>query len=99
MLQVPNLECSCIGITGSGSTIVSGWSDGKIRAFYPESGKLKFVIADAHADGVTALALAHDDDSRPPWRIISGGGDGRVRVWRVTPSHQVCVQRFFNGYF
>jgi cilia- and flagella-associated protein 52 len=87
--QVPNLECSCIGITGSGSTIVSGWSDGKLRAFYPESGKLKFVIADAHADGVTALALAHDDDSRPPWRIISGGGDGRVRVWRVTPSHQV----------
>ena len=50
-VQVPNLECSCIGITRSGSTIVSGWSDGKIRAFYPESGKLKFVIADAHIEG------------------------------------------------
>ena len=57
-----------MGITRSGGTIVSGWSDGKIRAFYPESGKLKFVISDAHADGATAVALAHDDDTRPPWR-------------------------------
>lgn len=47
---------------------MSGWNDGKIRAFYPESGKLKFVISDAHADGTTAIALAHDDDTRPPWR-------------------------------
>lgn len=69
--QVPNLECYCVGITRSGGTIVSGWSDGKIRAFYPESGKLKFVISDAHAEGVTAVALAHDDDTRPPWRWVS----------------------------
>jgi WD40 repeat protein len=88
-IQVPNLECNALGITRSGATIVSGWSDGKIRAFYPESGKLKFVIVDAHLDGVTALALAKDDDTRPPWRIISGGQDGRVRVWNVTSSHQV----------
>lgn len=66
--KVPNLECFCVGITRSGGTIVSGWSDGKIRAFYPESGKLKFVISDAHAEGATAVALAHDDDTRPPWR-------------------------------
>lgn len=69
--KVPNLECFCVGITRSGGTIVSGWSDGKIRAFYPESGKLKFVISDAHADGATAVALAHDDDTRPPWRSVS----------------------------
>lgn len=68
--QVPNLECYCVGITRSGGTIVSGWSDGKIRAFYPESGKLKFVISDAHAEGATAVALAHDDDTRPPWRFV-----------------------------
>ncbi|CAN0449815.1 unnamed protein product, partial [Ectocarpus sp. 12 AP-2014] len=90
-IQVPNLECFCVGITRSGGTIVSGWSDGKIRAFYPESGKLKFVISDAHADGATALALAQDDDTRPPWRLISGGGDGRVRVWSVTSSHQAMT--------
>lgn len=90
-IQVPNLECCCLGITRSGSTIVSGWDDGKIRAFFPESGKLKFVITDAHTEGVTALALANEDDTRPPWRIISGGKDGRVRVWKVTPSHQAMA--------
>ncbi|CAM9441910.1 unnamed protein product [Chrysoparadoxa australica] len=90
-IQVPNLECTCVGITSSGATIVSGWLDGKIRAFYPESGKLKFVITDAHTEGVTALAIANDDDSNPPWRIISGGADGRVRVWNVTSSHQAMT--------
>ncbi|CAM9783757.1 unnamed protein product [Ascophyllum nodosum] len=90
-IQVPNLESSCVNISRSGGTIVSGWSDGKIRAFYPESGKLKFVISNAHAGYVTAIALAHDDDTRPPWRIISGGGDGRVRVWSVTSSHQAMT--------
>lgn len=63
------MECYSLGITRSGGTIVSGWNDGKIRAFYPESGKLKFVISDAHSEGVTAVALAHDDDTRPPWRF------------------------------
>lgn len=47
-IQVPNLECHCIQITQGGGTILSGWEDGKIRAFYPESGRLKFVINDAH---------------------------------------------------
>jgi len=29
---------------------------------------------------VTALAVCHDEDEdRPPWRVISGGTDGRVR--------------------
>ncbi len=27
---------------------MSGWSDGKIRAFAPQSGKLLFTIHDAH---------------------------------------------------
>jgi len=88
-IQVPNLECKCIGITPKGTTIVSGWTDGKIRAFFPESGRLKFVISDAHSEAVTALTICdNDDESRPPWRIVSGGDDGRVRVWNVTSSHQ-----------
>mmetsp|Transcript_25908 Transcript_25908/g.60608 ORF Transcript_25908/g.60608 Transcript_25908/m.60608 type:complete len:648 (+) Transcript_25908:65-2008(+) len=87
-IQVPNLECKCIGITPNGQTIVSGWTDGKIRAFFPESGRLKFVISDAHSEAVTALAVCNDDETRPPWRIVSGGDDGRVRVWNVTSSHQ-----------
>jgi WD40 repeat protein len=39
---------------------------------------------------VTALAIA-DNDARSPWRIISGGAEGRVRVWKVTSSHQAML--------
>lgn len=39
-LQVPNVEANCVCFTKDGKTILSGWDDGKIRAFYPQSGKL-----------------------------------------------------------
>lgn len=89
-IQVPNLECLCTLVSPSGTSIVSGWDDGRIRAFYPESGRMRFVIPDAHTEKVTALAIA-DNDNRSPWRIISGGAEGRVRVWNVTSSHQAMV--------
>lgn len=89
-IQVPNLECLCNLVSPSGSSIISGWDDGKIRAFFPESGRMKFVIPDAHTEKVTALAIA-DNDARSPWRIVSGGAEGRVRVWNVTSSHQAMV--------
>lgn len=88
-IQVPNLVCNCIDLTADGSVIVSGWDDGKVRAFYPESGKLKFVIQDAHNESVTAIAVcAPAYSSSKEWRLITGGKDGRVRVWRITPSRQ-----------
>lgn len=89
-ISVPNLEALCGIITPSGSTVLSGWDDGKIRAFYPESGRMKFVISNCHSDKVTALAVA-DDDSRGAYRVISGGEEGRVRVWNITQSHQAMV--------
>lgn len=89
-IQVPNLDCLCCIVTPTGDAIVSGWNDGKIRAFYPETGRMKFVITDAHSEKVTALAIA-DSDSKSPWRIVSGGSEGRVRIWNVTSSHQSLV--------
>jgi len=89
-IQVPNLECLCCNVTPTGGSIISGWNDGKIRAFFPESGRMKFVIPDAHSEKVTALALA-DNDARGPWRIVSGGSEGKVRVWNVSSSHQALV--------
>eukprot|EP01084_Bolivina_argentea_P258167 435131_1 len=90
-IQVPNLDCNCIGVTQCGSAIVSGWSDGKIRSFYPETGKLMFTISNAHQEGVTALGITSDDYLHPPWRLISGGIDGRVCVWNIFSSHQVMA--------
>lgn len=89
-IQVPNLECLCTLVSPTGGAIISGWDDGKIRAFYPETGRMKFVIPDAHSERVTALAIA-DNDARSPWRIVSGGAEGRVRVWNVTSSHQAML--------
>ena len=89
-IQVKNLDCKACSVSPSGGLIVSGWSDGKIRAFLPESGKMKFLIPDAHQGMCTALALA-DDDNYAPWRIISGGADGRVRIWNITSQHQAMI--------
>jgi WD40 repeat protein len=90
-IQVPNLECHCCIVTPSGSSIVSGWDDGKVRAFFPETGRMKFVIADAHSERVSALAIADNDSNNKQWRIITGGSEGRVRIWRITPSHQALL--------
>jgi len=92
-IRVPNLNCYAIELTNNGTSVLSAWSDGKIRVFYPETGKLKFVIPDAHSDAVTALATCNDDESNlnTGWRIVSGGDDGRVRVWKITQSHQTMM--------
>lgn len=66
-----------------GSALISGWSDGKIRAFGPQSGKLLFTINDAHAKGVSALASTSDSS-----KLISGGQEGMVRVWRIGKQSQ-----------
>jgi len=75
-IQVPNLVCHCIAIPAGGSMIVSGWNDGKIRAFTPASGKLVYTLPDAHLGGVTALACFNNCGE-----LMSGGADGRVRRW------------------
>ena len=55
-----------------------GWDDGRIRAFYPESGKPMYTIEHAHLLPVTALAT-----SASCREIVSGGKDGVIRVWTV----------------
>ena len=67
--------------------LFSGWSDGKIRAFMPESGKEMFTQEEAHAKGVTALASYSDCR-----HIVSGGGEGSVRVWQIgSGQYSGCV--------
>jgi WD40 repeat protein len=82
-IQVPNMECYCIAFMKDGRSIISGWSDGKVRAFLPESGRLLYCINDAHKNGVTAMAVTSDCG-----RIITGGMEGEVRIWRLGPQTQ-----------
>lgn len=63
---------------GTDLVILSGWNDGKIRGFTPESGKLLYEIDNAHNKGVTAVATTFSRDE-----VISGGGEGEVRLWSI----------------
>ena len=91
-INVPNTTCFAVDVTPCGSTIASAWSDGKIRAFYPESGKLQFMITNAHSDAVRSLAICNcEGDSTSLWHLVSGGDDGTVRVWRINEKHQTMV--------
>ncbi|KAK9810051.1 hypothetical protein WJX72_004013 [[Myrmecia] bisecta] len=85
-IAVPNLDCNCVAFMQDGKSIISGWSDGKIRAFGPQSGKLLYTIHDAHHRAVTAIASTADSS-----RIISGGEEGMVRVWRITKQSQSMI--------
>lgn len=40
---------NCIEFMADGKSIVTGWSDGKVRAFLPQSGRLLYVIDSAHS--------------------------------------------------
>lgn len=86
-IVVPNLQCTAIMFTEDGQTLLSAWTDSKIRAFLPESGKPYYTIHNAHHAGVFSLNCTKDCK-----RIVSGGGEGQVRVWEVV--YQPLSQTF-----
>jgi len=77
-INVPNLECLCVIMARDGKSIVSGWNDGKVRAFYPETGRMMYTVHDCHSKGVTAIALSADGT-----RLVTGGNDALVRIWSL----------------
>jgi len=82
-IEVPHVDCYCLDFALDGKSVLSGWSDGKLRAFTPQSGKLIYAVKDAHKEGVTALKILSDCS-----RIVSGGMHGEIRIWRVQSSFQ-----------
>jgi WD40 repeat protein len=58
--------------------LISGWTDGKIRAHNAETGEFLWEIPNAHRGGVTSLVLSNNQRF-----IISGGEEGEVRVWEL----------------
>ena len=49
-------SCNCLQFAPDGKSIVTGWTDGKVRAFTPQSGKLMYLINKAHRLGGGALS-------------------------------------------
>nr|CAD7446903.1 unnamed protein product [Timema bartmani] len=94
---VDNFTCSSLQFKHDGTAIVSGWNDviviaamlftgwndGVIRSFTPQTGRLIFAIHNAHYRGVSAIAINSRGDT-----IVSGGGEGQVRVWDISPNIQ-----------
>ena len=58
--------------------ILSGWSDGKIRAYRVDNNQQLWQIDNAHKGGVTCIALSHNNKF-----IVSGGMEGEIRVWEI----------------
>lgn len=69
------------------------WNDDKIRVFAPESGRLMFIIHDAHKAGVTAIC-----GTRTCKRLISGGGDGRVSIKPTVGEVLLIYLRLSRGF-
>lgn len=82
-ITVRNAVCSGVLFSRDGAQIVTSWNDGKIRTFTPQSGRLLYAIENCHNNGVTAIAMTEDGR-----RLLSGGGDGQMRVWGLRPSDQ-----------
>jgi WD40 repeat protein len=74
VISIPNLTCTSVVFKKDGSSIITGWSDGKIRAFGPQSGREQYTITDAHTPSVTALAVMDSYNSQGDFHIVSGGG-------------------------
>ncbi|KAL0227013.1 hypothetical protein P9112_014337 [Eukaryota sp. TZLM1-RC] len=89
----PGVDVLSAAISPNGDVIVSGWSDGNVRGFAPESGKLLFSIQNAHKaeimvgkhskpGGVTSLLVTDD-------YIITAGVDSLIRIWKFSNSPQL----------
>jgi len=89
-INVPNMTCNAVQVSPDGRSIITGWDDGILRSFYPESGKPMYSIKDVHGGGITSLALY--SDSR---HIVTGGMNGDVRVWEVNLSSNAKGQPCF----
>lgn len=87
-ITVRNTVCTAVLFSYDGSQIVTAWNDGRIRVFAPQSGCTLYAINNCHKNGVTAIAAVPSDGRR---RLISGGGDGQVRVWRLFGGDVACV--------
>jgi len=72
--------------------LLSGWSDGRVRAHDAETGKNLWHIDNAHRGGVSALQLSHNERF-----VITGGVEGEVRVWELRSRELVSHLKEHSG--
>ncbi|KAK4290128.1 hypothetical protein Pmani_036955 [Petrolisthes manimaculis] len=84
-VELKGLVCCCCCVTHTLHTIVTGWSDGRLRGLGAESGRVLWVVDDAHHAGVNAVVTL------PTGTIISGGRDGRLERVKRLRAHTVFL--------
>ncbi|XP_047469214.1 cilia- and flagella-associated protein 52-like [Penaeus chinensis] len=70
-VSLPGLVCCCCCVTHTLHTIVTGWSDGRLRGLGAESGRVVWTVDDAHHGGVNTITTLSSG------KVVSGGRDGR----------------------
>lgn len=78
-------ECNCIAVPADGKIILTGWSDGRIRGYAPQSGRELWVINGAHLNGVTAIAARNNF-------IVTGGMTGDISIWELGAKNMHLVK-------
>mmetsp|Transcript_3663 Transcript_3663/g.11489 ORF Transcript_3663/g.11489 Transcript_3663/m.11489 type:complete len:610 (-) Transcript_3663:168-1997(-) len=77
-ISVPGHVCKAVAFNVSGTLLLSGWDDGTVRAFLPETGKLKWEQYDASGGGVNVIVTTSCGT-----RFVTGGADSQIRMWQV----------------
>lgn len=84
---------------------MTGWTDGKVRAFTPQTGKLLYIVQQAHIvknpTGTPLPATTENYNvptgvialatSRSSNGIITGGYDCQVNIWHIGKQSQVLI--------
>jgi len=80
-IHLRNRKCNVCKLTSDGSMLISGWCDGVMRAFTPETGKLWFELPNAHRSSITAFDLSKNSNL-----AASGSESGEIRIWDISKS-------------
>lgn len=85
----------CICFSDDGKLILSGWSDGCVRALTPETGRVVFTVQGAHSEGVASLAILSSPGHRgEPSALLTGGVvDGKFRSWTMPSQYSLFRQK------
>ncbi|KAG2389568.1 hypothetical protein C9374_014128 [Naegleria lovaniensis] len=76
---------SCAFIKDEISILLTGWSDGSIRAVDCETGEQLWTLVNAHRNAVTKIDTSHNNKF-----FVSAGQEGDVRVYAMKTRQLVC---------
>lgn len=64
--------------------VISGWEDGKVRAFRADNGQVLWQIDNVHRGGVSSITVSLNQRF-----FCTGGAEGEVRVWEIRTREMV----------